>query len=275
MRGPVTTSARRSGTRSRATGSDSSGAVQERGTDARAADGDDAQRLVAVAERRAIDGRARVEARDVAGEPVVALRPLADDREVRAEARVDHVLRVADEDRAVADAREALDVLDHLRVVVGRDERLALAAGGHRQEADEVREPRERRGLALGVLVQEVVDLPGLVGDPDVERLLVDEVVEDHVVRAQDLVHAPDRLERVQVVLAGLAIDVRRLACELGARGVDRLSAVLEDGRHRRLGEPVDLEVRHTRTQRIRDRDVAPRVAEPDRRRDVQRALGP
>ena len=42
------------------------------------------------------------------------------------------------------------DVLDHLRVVVGREERLALAALGHRQHADEVGEPGVGSGLETG-----------------------------------------------------------------------------------------------------------------------------
>ena len=37
-------------------------------------------------------------------------------------------------------------------------------------------------------------------------------------------------------MLAGLAVDVHRLARELGARRMDRLAAMLEDGRHRVTG---------------------------------------
>ena len=47
-----------------------------------------------------------------------------------------------------------------------------LAAVGHRQPADEVRQPDVGRALQLGVLVQVVVDLPGLVADPEVVALL-------------------------------------------------------------------------------------------------------
>src|SRR4051794_12312955 len=72
--------------------------------------------------------------------------------------------------------RVAGDVLDHLRVEVGGQERLPLAALAHRHDAHEVGHPHVGRGLELGVLVQEVVDLPALVGDPDVERLLLHEV---------------------------------------------------------------------------------------------------
>jgi hypothetical protein len=39
------------------------------------------------------------------------------------------------------------------------------------------------------------------------------------------------------------------------------------------LREPVDLEIRMQRAQLVGDRDVAPGVSEPDRRRDVERAL--
>ena len=102
---------------------------------------------------------------------------------------------------------------------------------GHRQHADEVGQPHVRRGLQLRVLVQEVVDLPGLVGDPDVERLLADEVVEDHEVRAEDLVEAAQHLERVELVLARFRIDARGLGGELRARRMHRLAAGFEQRR--------------------------------------------
>ena len=81
------------------------------------------------------------------------------------------------------------------------------------------------------------------------------------------------RLEAVQVVLGRLALDVARLVREQRARGVDALAARLEHRGDRVLREPVDLEVGVQPAQLVGDRDVAPRVAEPDRRRDVQRAL--
>ena len=56
------------------------------------------------------------------------------------------------------------------------------------------------------------------------------------------------------------------------ARGMDALALGLEHAGHRVLGEPVDLQVGHERAQLARDRDVAARVAEADRRGDVQRA---
>ncbi len=59
--------------------------------------------------------------------------------------------------------------------------------------------------------MQVVVELPGLVADPEVVVLVADEVVEDHEVREQDLVHPPDGLEAVQVVLGGLALHVTGL----------------------------------------------------------------
>ena len=122
---------------------------------------------------------------------------------------------VADEDGPVAHAREARDVLDHLRVVVGGQERLVLAAVRHRQPADEVGQPDVGGLLLLRVLVQVVVELPRLVADPEVVLLVADEVVEDHEVREQDLVHPADRLEAVQVVLGRLALDVAGLVREV------------------------------------------------------------
>jgi hypothetical protein len=172
-------------------------------------------------------------------------------------------------------AREARDVLDHLRVVIRRQEGLVLAAVLHRQPADEVGQPHVGGALLVRVLVQVVVELPGLVADPEVVLLVADEVVEDHEVGEQDLVHPPDRLEAVQVVLGRLALDVPRLVGEQLARGVDALAASLEHPGHGVLGEPVDLEVGVERPQLGRYRRVALRVAQADRGGDVERALAP
>ena len=77
-------------------------------------------------------------------------------------------VRRADEDGAVAHAGMALDVLDHLGIVVGREEGLVLATCGHRNVADEVGEPGEPGLLELGMLVPVMVDVPGLVSDDEV-----------------------------------------------------------------------------------------------------------
>ncbi len=216
MRGPPTRIMRSSGTRRFASGKAAATRCRRWIPTPGAAGRDDADLLVGaeaqlLAERVAIAELGRVEGGDVAGEVEARLRPVADRRQLRREPLRDDVVGIADEDRAVAQARVAGHVLDHLAVDVGGEERLVLAALGHRQHADEVGEPDVGRGLQLRVLVQEVVDLPGLVGDPDVERLLADEVVEDHEVRAEDLVEATQHLEGVERVLAGLAVDARGL----------------------------------------------------------------
>jgi hypothetical protein len=251
-------------------------APQQVPADPRAPDGHDADLLVvAVPECLAVAERCRVEPRHVAGEVVVLLGPFADQRQVGPE-RVRHdVVRIADEHGPVADAREARDVLDHLGVVVGGQERLVVAAVGHRQPPDEVGEPAVGRPLLLGVLVQVVVELPGLVPDPEVVVLVADDVVEEHEVRKQDLVHPANRLEAMQVVLRRLALDVPRLVRQQLARWVEPLAARLEHGGDGMLREPVDLEVRTELAQLVRDRDVALRMPEPDRRRDVERTLAP
>ena len=64
-----------------------------------------------------------------------------------------------------------------------------------------------------------------------------------------------------------------RLVREVRARRVDPLAARLEHRGDRVLREPVDLEVGMQLAQLVGDRDVALRVAEADRRGDVERAL--
>ena len=174
----------------------------------------------------AVGEGSRREAGDVPGELVVPLHPVADGGQAVAEPIRDHVTRVADEDGPVPQRGEARDLLDHLGVVVGGQGPLARAAVRHRQPAHEVSHPGVGRALELGVLVQEVVDVPGLVADPQVEVLVFDQLAEHHEVADQDLVHGPDRLEGVQVVLGGLVtLEVPGLAGQEGRGGVDQLRA--------------------------------------------------
>ena len=202
------------------------------------------------------------------------LDPGADRGQPRAEVVRDDVVGVADEQRAVAHAREAVDLLDHLRVVVGGQPRLLGTALGHRQPAHEVGQERVGRALELGVLVQVVVELPRLVADPQVVVALAHDVVEEHEVGEQDLVHPAPGLEGVELVPVRLGGDVPRLEREVPARRVDALAAALEHVGDRLLRQPLDLELRLERAQLLCDRDVAPRVAEPDRGGHVERALG-
>ena len=118
----------------------------------------------------------------------------------------------------------ALDLLDHLGVVVGDQRRLVVV---HRQPADEVGQEGVRGGLELGVLAQEVVDLPRLVADPQVIAGLAHDVGEDHEVGEQDLVHVAPGAEHRQRVLARVGLDVRDLARELRRGRVDRLTGRL------------------------------------------------
>src|SRR5438105_690382 len=82
--------------------------------------------------------------------------------------RPDHTRRDAGEDGAVAGSWVAGDVLDQLGVVVGGQERFAVAAVGHWDPANEIGEPAVGGGLEFGVLVEEMVDVPALVGYPEV-----------------------------------------------------------------------------------------------------------
>ena len=217
------------------------------------------------AQRFAVDEVGRVETRDVAGELEVGLGPVADPGKVFAERVGDDVVGVADEDRSVTQASVPGPLLDHLGVVVGGDLGLARTPVGHRQPAHEVGHPGELEVLALGVLVEEVVDVPRLVADHDVVVLVADEVVEHHEVVHQHLVHLPNGLERVQVVLTGLLLHVGRLARQERRRGVDALTSFLQHLGDGVLGEPVDLQVGVEFAEFVGDRRVTQRVAEPDR----------
>ncbi len=164
----------------------------------------------AVRARRGIGRRGE----DVAREVEVLWHPIADRREPRPERSRHDVLGIADEDRGVAQPRIAFDVRDVLGVVVAREPRLRFV---HRQPADEVGEERVRRGLQARILVQEVVDLPRLVPEPEVIVALAHDVVEEHEVRDEHLIELTPGLERVQLVLARRAPRTRSTRSRGGA----------------------------------------------------------
>jgi hypothetical protein len=191
--------------------------AHQRQPDPGAADADQADPLARpVAEpapqRRPVGQLGGVEAGHVPGEVEVLVRPHTDRGQPRPELVRNDIVRVADEHRPVAQRPQPGPLLEHLGVVVGSQRRLPVAAGRHRQPADEVGQPGVRSGLQLRVLVQEVVDVTGLVADHQVVPALGDDVVEDHEVRDEDLVHPADGAERVQVVLAALVLETGRLA---------------------------------------------------------------
>ena len=74
-----------------------------------------------------------------------------------------------------------------------------------------------------------MVDLPGLVRDPQVVSLGLRDIEEHHEVRDEDLVHPAQRLEAVQLVLGEIGLHVGRLAGQLRARRVDCLALGFED----------------------------------------------
>ncbi len=90
--------------------------------------------------------------------------------------------------------------------------------------------------------------------------------MEHHEVGGEDLVHAPQRLKAVQIVLGRLGFEVTRLAGEMTARRMDVLALGLQHARDRILREPVDLEIGMQAAKLAGDRHVAAHVPEPDRR---------
>ena len=123
--------------------------------------------------------------------------PLADRWQVRTEVVWDDVGRIAHEQREVAHTRKPRDLLDHLSVVVGG---LELLVGQHGQHPDEIGQPDIRRAFQFWILMQKVVDVPALIGDPQVVRDVAHRVQKREEVGDQDFAHAPKRLKCMQVV---------------------------------------------------------------------------
>ena len=203
------------------------------------------------------------------------LRPLPNLRQVRSECSRRHIARPADENGAITQPRVALDVLDHFRVVVGRQLDVVLAQSRHRQPADEVGQPDVSRLLQLRVLVQVVVHLPCFVADPEVVITLPHSVEKDHEVGKKDFVHSTPRLEDVETMRTRLELDVPRLACQVAAGRVNRLAMRLEHSRDRILCEPLDLKVRNAMTKLAGNGHVSTGVAKADRRGHEERPPRP
>src|SRR6516165_5174532 len=119
-----------------------------------------------------------------------------------------------------------------------------------------------------------VVQLPGLIPAPQIVRLVVHHIMEEHVVRDEDLVHAPPGLETVEVVLGGFALDVAGFICQVHTGWVDALAAGLEYLGDGVLYQPVDLEVGMQAAQLAGDGDVALGMPESDGRGNVECAFG-
>ena len=113
--------------------------------------------------------------------------------------------------------------------------------------------------------MQVVVELPGFVADPQVVVLLAGQVVEDHEVGQQDLIHPPDGLEAVQVVFGRLGLDVPGLTGQVCAGRVNALTMRLQHPGDRMLGEPVDLQAGMQLAQLGGDRHIPLGVTEADR----------
>ena len=119
-----------------------------------------------------------------------------------------------------------------------------------------------------------VIDVPGLVGDHQIVIARIDGILEDHEVFDQHLVHAPDGLEAVQLMLARFQFDMPRFAGQLCTQGVHALAAGFQQPRHRILRQPVHLQIRMQLAQFPRDGNVTPPMAKSYGRREIERLLG-
>src|SRR5579872_583005 len=83
-------------------------------------------------------GRRR-EAGNISREFVVRGGPIANQRKIVRETIWNDIVRIADEDRAVARAGMLFNALEHLEIVITRETRFGISAVRHWYPADEIR----------------------------------------------------------------------------------------------------------------------------------------
>ena len=178
---------------------------------------------------------------NITAEVEVFRNPVSHRRQVLTEAHGHDVFRVTHENRAIAQSGLAFHMLDHLGVVIRGQERLVVTAIVHGHPPHEIRKPGDLRFFQLRVFMPVMIHVPGLVRDDEIVMLLLEHFLEHHEVGDQYFVHAANGLERVQVVFAGLGLDVVGFVGKYFAGRVNSLVIRIEKARHRVLGEPVDL----------------------------------
>ena len=145
--------------------------------------------------------------------------------------------------------------------------RLELHRAGilpHRENPDEVGDEDVWRALELGVLVEEVVEVPALVAHPEIVVVPLHDVGEGHEVGGEDLVHVPERVEGVELVVPRPPFEVGALVEVEPGRRMQALAESLHDAVGGVGGEEVDGDVAVELPELPGHRDVPLDVAEPD-----------
>src|SRR5215510_4227334 len=239
--------------------------------------GEDDALVGAVAQLRAQGGTVgegpRIEVKGVAGEAEVLPRPLPHVREVGAELAIEHVLLVSHHDGQVAHVGMEAEMVDVLRVLLPTTDELGRRAVlPHGEHADEVGEEGVARPLEIRILVEEVVEVPALVADPEIVALALHHVGEGHEVRCEDLVHVPQRIEGVELMIGRPALEVLALVLEEARRRVQPLPPMPDDAVGGVRGEEVDDDLGMPLPEPPGDGEIALDVPEPDGAREPEHA---
>jgi hypothetical protein len=91
--------------------------------------------------------------------------------------------------------------------------------------------------------------------------------------RQQDLIHPPDRLEAVQIMLCRFAFNMAGFVGQEPACWMNVFITGLQDCGNRMLGEPIDLKIRMELAQLVGDGDVTLGVAQSNGGGDVEGSL--
>ncbi len=145
----------------------------------------------------------------------------------------------------------------------------------HRQHANEIGEEHVGRLLHVGIFVQVIVQIPAFVAHPQIVVARLHDVGKHHEVGGHDLVHVPQRVERVQLVIGRPALEVPALVEQQAGGRVQPLAEMLHHAGGGIAGEKIHRRVRILLAHGARDSDVALDVTEADRTREEEDLAAP
>ena len=134
----------------------------------------------------------------------------------------------------------------------------------HGNETDKVSEPGQLGLLQLRMLMPEMIHIPGFISDHQIVFLLFQNLLEDHEIGDQDFIHISDRLESIQIMFAGLRLNMVGFVGQQGRGGMQGFVRGIQKPGHRILGQPIHLNIGMAFSQLLRNGQIPSGMTKSD-----------